>query len=294
MFHYESTPLPFDYSHLMDLAGGLRELTTDMSGLACVPETLGTGLGLGPTSFALVDVSVSDSPQIMALYSWGFPASYAASYTAESQIRQDVLTLCARIEDVESKVEQIAGHGANSRCAQGLLCPFKRPDFCGQCRQSVFTRSVDATHRMVLIVNHRPEEAGLSVGTSEAMLLVLNHLSKAIRVLLASQQYPPRLGDPFTRLTEREWCVLCDLNTEDGEKQIADRLGLSPHTLHSHIKSIYRKMDVQGRLPLLQKFQRALRDYRLRCLYGTSPASSAKPAVSTWVSNNNQLVRAET
>ena len=56
--------------------------------------------------------------------------------------------------------------------------------------------------------------------------------------------------------------VLRGLNSDAGEKQLADQLGLSPHTLHSHIKSIYRKVGVQGRLPLLLRAEEAMRGLR--------------------------------
>ena len=57
--------------------------------------------------------------------------------------------------------------------------------------------------------------------------------------------------------------VLRGLNSDAGEKQLADELGLSPHTLHSHIKSIYRKVGVQGRLPLLLRAEEAMRGLRV-------------------------------
>jgi DNA-binding NarL/FixJ family response regulator len=80
--------------------------------------------------------------------------------------------------------------------------------------------------------------------------------------MLAWQDSPRLLGSAFERLTEREWVVLRGLNSDDGEKQLADRLSLSPHTLHSHIKSIYRKVGVQGRLPLLLRLNTAIRELR--------------------------------
>jgi len=80
------------------------------------------------------------------------------------------------------------------------------------------------------------------------------------------------------RLTEREWVVLQGLMTEAGEKQLADQLGLSPHTLHSHIKSIYRKVEVQGRLPLLSKVHNVVRERRLARLNGRRAAVSLVPS----------------
>jgi DNA-binding NarL/FixJ family response regulator len=56
---------------------------------------------------------------------------------------------------------------------------------------------------------------------------------------------------------------------------LAGRLGLSPHTLHSHIKSIYRKVGVQGRLPLLLRAQGAVRALRIRQMNGHSGGAEA-------------------
>jgi DNA-binding CsgD family transcriptional regulator len=72
------------------------------------------------------------------------------------------------------------------------------------------------------------------------------------------------LGRPFNDLTEAEWPVLRALTSDASEKQIAANLNMRPHTLHSRIKSIYRKLDVQGRLPLIQRFNLALSEMRIR------------------------------
>ncbi|MEI8194388.1 MAG: LuxR C-terminal-related transcriptional regulator [Phycisphaerae bacterium] len=129
------------------------------------------------------------------------------------------------------------------------------------------------------MISHLPQDTTIPVATMDALQVVLDHLAKSLHVLVSCQHYPPCLGDPFTTLTSREWTVLCGLNSEVGEKQLADRLDLSPHTLHSHIKSIYRKLEVQGRLPLIHKFRRALQDYRLRslCSISISPRQENQP-----------------
>ena len=114
----------------------------------------------------------------------------------------------------------------------------------------------------VLLVHQRGDEGALSTQTTDALLMVAGQLAKLLKCLFVFHTGPQALGEPFERLTEREWVVLRGLNSDDGEKQLADRLSLSPHTLHSHIKSIYRKVGVQGRLPLLLRLQNALRDLR--------------------------------
>src|SRR6185436_2782033 len=96
--------------------------------------------------------------------------------------------------------------------------------------------------------------------------ILFSHLVRSIQALLGGLAYPPRLESPFTDLTKREWMVLCGLDSDEGEKEIAHRMHLSSHTLHSHIKSLYRKIGVRGRLALLKRFRAAWREYRLRML----------------------------
>ena len=129
-------------------------------------------------------------------------------------------------------------------------------------RALIVTRPIDSHHRLCLIVHRRAHQATLPKGQLEALALAAGLLSKLLRCLISWQDHPEILGSAFERLTDREWIVLRNLNSDQGEKQLADRLSLSPHTLHSHIKSIYRKVGVQGRLPLLIRLNAALRDLR--------------------------------
>ena len=127
----------------------------------------------------------------------------------------------------------------------------------------VLCRDIDPLHKLVLVLTHR----GPASPTSAFLFtvdLVGTHLAAQLAAMIAWMADVSVLGSPFDRLTEREWVVLQGLQSEDGEKQVADRLALSPHTLHSHIKSIYRKLGVQGRLPVLIRLGAAQRALRMR------------------------------
>lgn len=63
-------------------------------------------------------------------------------------------------------------------------------------------------------------------------------------VSLISEQ--ARLAQPKT-LTERERDVLRGLASGKTEKEIADSLRISKHTLHAHVKTIFRKLSVSTR-----------------------------------------------
>ncbi len=60
---------------------------------------------------------------------------------------------------------------------------------------------------------------------------------------VAMPQLPPRLQP-----------VLNHLLGGDGEKQVAVKLGLSPHTVHEYVKAIYRRLGVSSRGELLARF----------------------------------------
>jgi len=129
-------------------------------------------------------------------------------------------------------------------------------------RAAVFARNLDDAHRMLLIVHRRAGDAALPSGLAQDLLLIALELAKQMRCLIVWQGSPHTLGPPFETLTAREWAVLCGLNSDMLEKQIAVRMDLSPHTLHSHVKSIYRKLGVQGRLPLINRMHAAIHHMR--------------------------------
>ena len=63
------------------------------------------------------------------------------------------------------------------------------------------------------------------------------------RPILPGEGLAPRLRQTLQRLL-----------AGDSEKQIAARLGVSPHTVHVYVKSLYRRFDVCSRGELCAKF----------------------------------------
>ncbi|MEO0558231.1 MAG: response regulator transcription factor [Bacteroidota bacterium] len=59
------------------------------------------------------------------------------------------------------------------------------------------------------------------------------------------QQAAPHVM-PFS-LTKREQDVLSHLIEDATEKRIAEQLGVSPHTIRTHVKNLYRKLQVHSR-----------------------------------------------
>src|SRR5208337_2908460 len=58
-------------------------------------------------------------------------------------------------------------------------------------------------------------------------------------------------------LSEREKEILRGIEQGLAYKQIADKLSISPHTVHSHIKNIYEKLQVQNRQEALSKAKKS-------------------------------------
>ena len=59
-----------------------------------------------------------------------------------------------------------------------------------------------------------------------------------------------------TRLTPRMTQTLERLLAGDSEKQIAGRLGRSPHTIHVYVKELYKRFGVSSRGELFSRFVR--------------------------------------
>ncbi len=60
------------------------------------------------------------------------------------------------------------------------------------------------------------------------------------------------------RLSPRERETLALLMTGAPEKQIAARLGISPHTAHDYVKALYKKLGVTSRAELMARALRGL------------------------------------
>jgi DNA-binding NarL/FixJ family response regulator len=78
--------------------------------------------------------------------------------------------------------------------------------------------------------------------------------SVAKRVLTFFQQQPA--GNEFIQLTLREKEILKWLVEGLSYKEMADRLSLSYHTIHSHLKNIYEKMHVSSKGEAISKAMR--------------------------------------
>jgi two-component system response regulator DesR len=80
---------------------------------------------------------------------------------------------------------------------------------------------------------------------------------KAVRmVALGKEVFDQRPAEDPPALTAREREVLTEVATGATNREIGERLYLSPHTVKEHTSSIYRKLEVRNRAEAVQNAQR--------------------------------------
>jgi DNA-binding NarL/FixJ family response regulator len=121
--------------------------------------------------------------------------------------------------------------------------PRQRVDAAGR---SLRLGNVSALARVVRAL---PSTSPNSVEHKRAMI------AEFCRLLGSSFSAPP--PDPTAGLPPRHVQTLQRLLEGDSEKQIARRLGVSPHTVHVYVKALYRHFDVSSRGELLARFIRS-------------------------------------
>jgi DNA-binding CsgD family transcriptional regulator len=88
----------------------------------------------------------------------------------------------------------------------------------------------------------------------EREVLMLHTLHCELGQFYAAGNATPAPGTGTASLSTRERDVLTRLLSGDSEKQVAARLEISPHTVHGHVKMLYRHFRVSSRAELLARF----------------------------------------
>lgn len=238
---------------LMDITSTLADHTGTVELCEKIPQYLSKALSLDPITLAVVNTQADGGAGEIKFIA-------TADKAVDATLQQNVLELYRQTRPL-SPAEAPVLRSTLGTTASSSEFTFK--DSLSLPRAMVINCAIDESHRLLVVVHQSGDRAQTSTASTDILALVAGHLAKLLKCLVAWQDRPEALGGPFNRLTDREWTVLRALNSDDGEKQLADRLQLSPHTLHSHIKSIYRKVGVQGRLPLLQQLNEALLNLRV-------------------------------
>lgn len=122
-------------------------------------------------------------------------------------------------------------------------------------------RAASPTTRVLLISGagrispHAARAAGASGFVSKDWNA--HDVAMAVRMVgLGMTMFPPRPEQPATILTEREREVLDLIAAGSTNREIADRLFLSPHTVKEHTSALYRKLRARNRAEAVQRAQR--------------------------------------
>jgi two-component system response regulator DesR len=82
-------------------------------------------------------------------------------------------------------------------------------------------------------------------------------VARAVRAVgLGSTVFAPTSAQPAPPLTEREREVLDLIAAGSTNREIAQRLYLSPHTVKEHTSALYRKLQARNRAEAVQRAQR--------------------------------------
>jgi DNA-binding NarL/FixJ family response regulator len=82
-------------------------------------------------------------------------------------------------------------------------------------------------------------------------------IAAAVKMVgLGMTMFPPKAEQPSPMLTEREREVLDLIAAGSTNREIAERLYLSPHTVKEHTSALYRKLRARNRAEAVQRAQR--------------------------------------
>jgi DNA-binding CsgD family transcriptional regulator len=244
---------------VIDIAVALVEHTDTIADCHHIPSLLCEALGIDFVTLAVARTSKVSSDLQFVLYcdAYDFDANESQAAAREN------------IRYIYHQLQPLLQHGLNKSCqsfyARNIDQPFIELDCNGLSicsRVIAFTRMIDEFHRMFLVFHWRTAEAARTAFLDGNLSVVALAVSKQLRSPVTCSESPWALGDAFKLLTPQESKILVGLNSELSEKEIAALFNMRPHTLHSHIKSIYRKVRVKGRISLLFRLRAAL--HRMR------------------------------
>ncbi len=78
--------------------------------------------------------------------------------------------------------------------------------------------------------------------------------SQIARLLVQSFRRPAKATGPELNLTEREEEILQLISQGYRNKEAADKLGISPQTVETHLRNIYHKLHVRSRAAAVARF----------------------------------------
>jgi DNA-binding CsgD family transcriptional regulator len=214
----------------------LHEASKSEGLLSEIPSHLAASLGASAVSMAVITLAPGGSEQDREVHTTG------AGREGEVAASDWVADLLA--------------HRATNRSTS--LAHFRVARFCPTGRAQLLY-DLDAEHAVAFDL-YLPEGAGAPTASARAWLLALvRHIARNLRTRFDRPSAESLKASLLKDLNDTEWQVLLWLDSDESEKQIAAALSLSVHTLHSYIKSIYRKLKVKSRLSALAVLHHAER-----------------------------------
>jgi DNA-binding CsgD family transcriptional regulator len=237
---------------LLDVMALLGEVTSDLRLLPEVPRILVSVLPVDRVTFAVVCRTAPAAHRLLVSASFEVPADSAS----------DLLPVAARPRDPVA--HDASGIGMARAAVTNASPPASRTSGpaaapAHHCIEMV--RAIDACHEMALNLHYDSRRAPVSSECEEGLDSIADALARALGLLLAWWENPKQLGGRFSSMTKAQWQVLRALCGDRCEKELADDLRLSPHTLHSHIKEIYHKLEARGRLQVVRLLREAVRRF---------------------------------
>ena len=241
---------------MMTIAATLADLTETLELCQRIPAYLSRTLNLEPLTLAILRESPANGDSSLFL----FCTSSTIAPDASDLFRRNMLGIGQASADVSS-APALAISESVERGAQEDDLQLK-----DHSRTTHFTQRIDGEFRMILALHQRDESPNLSAEIYDQLELISRQLARLLSCLVAWHTRPAVIGEEFKSITPREWAVLRELESDLGEKQLADNLKLSPHTLHAHVKSIYRRLGVQGRLSVIKRVEDSRRSWRMKLI----------------------------
>ena len=247
------------YGSLLDIVALLGELTAHEASLPEIPRVLVSLLPVDRVEFSIVCATAAESDRVLVAAGCDTGDDSSISSVVARAMPSD--SSDAPATDASAEVDQ-----GEDRGTRGAL--YTGPD--GQIRRRVaMVRKIDATHQMVLVLFWGKRLSAMSDELGELANAICKTLVRLLGVLLSWREQPDEPGGDFSRISPVEWRILRHLNTDLSEKELASALITSPHTLHSHIKSIYKKLGVRNRLSAIHLLRQAAQHYRIRAVEWT-------------------------
>jgi DNA-binding NarL/FixJ family response regulator len=203
----------------------------------------GSGPGLEEVPHPRLRVLVADEQEIVH---WGFRSLLTSQDWVErylsAQTAEEAIELVRLHEPHVALVDVLVGEDSGA-----VLCQRMR-EICPRTRVLLMSRNGAVTAQSA--------RAAGAFGSVPKDWSAQDLAGAARMVALGMTVFAPDRETPGTLLSERERQVLTMIAAGATNREIADRLFLSPHTVKDHTSTLYKKIKAKNRADAIQRAQR--------------------------------------